>query len=174
MPHKERLQQREQLPSTELVELIKKNHTQIIKRAKRILNPLDDHPFLDMESGTLPVTQTGEATMGRLSYFSPQSAVEHFTTAVASSERDPKLYGREIERESEEGYDLLKAIAEQSSEEIRSQSSLFEGLTHNTPLKGWVNNPDIHAVTSLLSYVCRDELFKAKRRCPSNRFWRLI
>lgn len=162
-------------------ELVREHREPGLKRAKRLLNPLDDHPYLS----TVDVSPIINSRVVRGSLpviFSKAQGLEDAKALSQIEEKHPGNAEMVSESLAQDGYQLLGEIAARIAPEpliqpadsmytpVASQDTHIPGFFHGsqvyTPIARLEQFPDVEEVFGLLNQVIRKELFQEDQYSP--------
>ncbi|CAN5194517.1 hypothetical protein BH09PAT1_BH09PAT1_3140 [soil metagenome] len=169
----------EQPKPTIVAELLSQYGDAARKRARRLIDPLDDHSFLStMGIGKLPAVDTVPEQKG---YFSPKNANAHFNEAVAVAKDNSKTYEEEIDELTDRGIQLVLEIGESNQARIGANGLVVKQFGSDTPIYRYLKKPEMDPTTlvkkdvdnpistasmDLLNIVIDDELFRISEELP--------
>ena len=162
-------------------ELVRAYREPGIKRAKRLLNPLDDHPYLSTVDVS-PMMQSRVVKGSSSVTFSKAMGLEDARSLLRAEDKNPGNAEMVSESLAQDGYQLLGEIAVRRisqpltqpansvytpvASEYRILPGFFHGSQVYTPIARLEQFPDVVEAFGLLNRVIRKELFQENQYSP--------
>lgn len=152
-------------------ELLLAYRDQALKRARRLLNPLDDHPYLS----TIDIAPMANSRVFRSinpAGFSRNRGIEDATELMRRENKNPGNADRVSEDLAQDGYLILSGIVTRGMTPPQPDNSVYTVEDPKPPYKGFfyggrvytsmdqlAQDPEVATSLELLNQVIREELF---------------
>ncbi|HVZ58924.1 MAG TPA: hypothetical protein VG935_04200, partial [Patescibacteria group bacterium] len=126
---------------------------EVVKRAARLLNPLERNPHLAMRT-LAPRVDVHE------SVFNAGQGLMDAQAALIRQEADPGSAEAEALSQAEIGVTLLDKVSAEHGQEAIATNNLFRGITFETQIKGWPlkGKGELKGPMSILNHIVRQEM----------------